>query len=68
MSRPIPDDLILTLPDDSDPCEFLLEHGAEAFAELLEHRTVGALEHAFRSATQCRAQATTPAEASRAAS
>ncbi|MHB8900672.1 MAG: DNA primase [Thermoguttaceae bacterium] len=43
---------ILTLPDDSDPCEFLLEHGAEAFAELLEHRTVGALEHAFRSATQ----------------
>ncbi len=43
---------ILTLPDDNDPCEFLLEHGAEAFADLLETRAVSALEHAFRSATR----------------
>ncbi len=43
---------VLTLPDDSDPCEFLLEHGPEAFADLLETRSVSALEHAFRSATR----------------
>lgn len=43
---------VLTLPDDSDPCEFLLEHGREAFADLLETRAVDALEHAFRSATR----------------
>jgi DNA primase len=43
---------ILTLPEDNDPCEFLLEHGAEAFADLLETRAVNALDHAFRSATR----------------
>ena len=43
---------ILTLPEDNDPCEFLLEHGREAFADLLETRAVDALEHAFRSFTR----------------
>lgn len=43
---------ILTLPEDNDPCEFLLEHGREAFADLLETRAVDALEHAFRSLTR----------------
>jgi DNA primase len=42
---------ILTLPTGSDPCEFLMEHGQEAFADLLETRAVDALEHAFRSFT-----------------
>jgi len=42
---------ILTLPDDLDPCDFLLLRGAEAFAELLATGTVDALDHAFRAAT-----------------
>jgi DNA primase len=43
---------ILTLPEDSDPCDFLLEHGSEAFSDLLQTRAVDALEHAFRSVTR----------------
>ena len=43
---------ILTLPDDLDPCDFLQQRGAEAFAELLATRTVDALDHAFQSATR----------------
>jgi DNA primase len=43
---------ILTLPDDLDPCDFLLARGAAAFQDLLDHGTVDALEHAFRTATQ----------------
>jgi DNA primase len=43
---------IVTLPEELDPCEFLLEHGAAAFAELLKTRAVDALEHAFLSATR----------------
>jgi len=43
---------IVTLPEELDPCEFLLEHGAEPFRELLESRAVDALEHAFRVATR----------------
>jgi DNA primase len=43
---------ILTLPDGLDPCDFLQERGAEAFAELLATGTVDALDHAFHSATQ----------------
>ena len=43
---------VLTLPPGSDPCDFLLEHGREAFADLLETQTVDALEHAFRSFTR----------------
>lgn len=42
---------ILTLPEGSDPCDFLQEHGAEAFDDLLETKAVDALEHAFRTAT-----------------
>jgi len=43
---------VLTLPGDQDPCEYLLEHGAEAFRDQLEHHTVDGLEHAFRSFTE----------------
>ncbi|MCL2347413.1 MAG: CHC2 zinc finger domain-containing protein [Planctomycetaceae bacterium] len=42
----------LTLPGGTDPCEFLLAEGAEAFGEQLQHNTIDALEHAFLSATQ----------------
>jgi DNA primase len=41
---------ILTLPDELDPCDFLLERGAQAFEELLSG-AVDALEHKFRTAT-----------------
>lgn len=41
---------ILTLPDDLDPCEFLLERGADAFAELVEN-AADALQHAFDAET-----------------
>ncbi len=43
---------ILTLPDNLDPCDFLIERGAEAFANLLANGTVDALDHAFHSATR----------------
>ncbi len=42
---------VLTLPDDNDPCEFLLEKGPNAFRELLAHGTVDALDHAFNTTT-----------------
>jgi DNA primase len=42
---------ILTLPDDLDPCDFLVARGAEAFRLELE-QCVDALEHKFRTATQ----------------
>ena len=42
---------IVTLPEEFDPCEFLLERGAAAFAELLSSRAVDALEHAYRRET-----------------
>lgn len=41
---------ILTLPDELDPCDFLLARGSAAFDELLASAT-DALEHKFRSAT-----------------
>jgi DNA primase len=41
---------ILTLPGQLDPCDFLLEHGAEAFRALLQ-QAVDALEHKVRGAT-----------------
>jgi len=42
---------ILTLPEGSDPCDFLQQHGAEAFTELLEKKAMDALDHALQSAT-----------------
>ena len=43
---------ILTLPDDLDPCDFLLAQGPEAFRDMLANQAVDALEHAFRMATR----------------
>lgn len=43
---------VLTLPDNDDPCEFLLEKGADAFAKLLDTRTIPALDHAFNTAVE----------------
>ena len=43
---------ILTLPNNQDPCEFLLAEGAEAFEQKIRHESVDALDHAFRSATR----------------
>ncbi|HEY5313866.1 MAG TPA: DNA primase [Pirellulales bacterium] len=40
---------VLTLPDELDPCDFLLERGVEAFSQLVE-QAVDALEHKFASA------------------
>ena len=40
---------ILTLPEGLDPCDFLHQKGAAAFAELLANSAVDALEHAFTS-------------------
>jgi len=42
---------ILTLPEEFDPCEFLLERGAEPFRELLG-TAIDALEHKIRVATR----------------
>jgi DNA primase len=42
---------ILTLPDDLDPADFLLQQGSGAFRELLQG-AVDALEHKFRQATK----------------
>lgn len=41
---------VLTLPDEADPAEFLLEHGAEALARLIESAP-DALRHAVNTAT-----------------
>lgn len=42
---------ILTLPDESDPDEFLQEHGGEAFKEL-RRVAIDALEHKIRTTTR----------------
>ncbi|MDR0391818.1 MAG: DNA primase, partial [Planctomycetaceae bacterium] len=42
---------ILTLPDGNDPCDFLLNHGEQAFEQLLNVEAVDVLEHAFRAYT-----------------
>ncbi len=42
---------VLTLPNDADPADFLLAHGAEAFQALTE-RASDALQHAFETATE----------------
>ncbi|MGQ9574481.1 MAG: DNA primase [Thermoguttaceae bacterium] len=39
---------IATLPEDLDPCDYLIRRGGEAFGEFLQHSAVDALEHAFR--------------------
>lgn len=41
---------VLTLPGEADPCEFLLEHGADAFRALADG-AVDALAHAVQTAT-----------------
>ena len=41
---------ILTLPDNSDPCEFLLANGKEAFEEQIKNHSISALDHAFQRA------------------
>ena len=43
---------ILTLPEGLDPCDFLHQKGAAAFAELLANSAVDALEHAFATVTR----------------
>ena len=43
---------ISVLPEGLDPADFLQEHGSEAFADLLETKSVDALEHAFRTETE----------------
>ncbi len=43
---------ILTLPDNSDPCEFLLARGKDAFEKQIENHSVPALDHAFQKATE----------------
>ena len=42
---------ILTLPDDLDPCEFLLQRGADGFSLLIDSAN-DALQHAFNSSTR----------------
>jgi len=42
---------VVTLPEGTDPADFLLEYGAEAFRELLTDRAADALEHARRAFT-----------------
>ncbi len=39
---------VVVLPDDLDPCDFLLAHGAEAFREVLAGHAADALDHAIR--------------------
>ncbi|QDU30854.1 DNA primase [Anatilimnocola aggregata] len=42
---------VLTLPDELDPADFLLEYGATQFNQLLKEKSVDALEHKIRVAT-----------------
>ena len=42
---------IAALPEDLDPCDFLISHGADSFRELIS-QAVDALEHKFRVATK----------------
>ncbi len=43
---------VLTLPAGLDPCDYLQDRGAAAFAALLESHAEDAMEHAFRAATE----------------
>ena len=37
---------ILTLPDNNDPCDFILSHGKDAFEEQIDKYAITALEYA----------------------
>jgi DNA primase len=41
---------ILTLPDNNDPCDFILSHGKDAFEEQIDKYAITALEYAFAQA------------------
>jgi DNA primase len=43
---------ILTVPEGLDPCDFLQQYGAAAFAQLLATKAVDALDHAFEITTR----------------
>ncbi|MGQ9914732.1 MAG: DNA primase [Thermogutta sp.] len=43
---------VLTLPDNLDPCDFLIQRGAAAFAAALERDATDALDHAVAEATR----------------
>ncbi len=43
---------VLTLPDGTDPCDYLQEHGAAGFQHILDNEAVDALEHARRVAVR----------------
>lgn len=43
---------VLTLPEEMDPCDFLLQHGAEAFSEAIQRDSLDALDHAFADVTR----------------
>ncbi len=43
---------VLTLPEGSDPCDFLQEHGAEGFRDLIQNKAANALDHAFLAETE----------------
>jgi DNA primase len=43
---------ILTLPENLDPCDYLHQYGAAAFADLLAAKSVDALDHAYEAATR----------------
>jgi len=42
----------LTLPAGSDPCDFLLENGEDAFQKMLDEQSIDVLEHVYRVHTQ----------------
>lgn len=43
---------VLTLPDELDPAEFLLERGRDAFVQLMQEKAVDALEHQLKAETR----------------
>ncbi len=43
---------VLTLPDNADPCEFLLDKGADALEDLLQNGTCDAMDHAIQAALE----------------
>ena len=57
---------ILTLPDELDPADFLLQQGAEAMEKLLSTQAVDALEHKFYNVTSALGPAPTTHQISQA--